>query len=218
MSCWDILGIEPTDDRNRIRQAYEQQLKFATGADRERLEQAYREAAGEPGQPDGEVAATRTEVDRDATQAASADAGEGVTLDAQGSQVVREVVIQVQALLNDSHRSQQLDIWKAILCEPPADRQALRDEIADRLESQVRPMAENGSFPAPVCRFLGDWFGWYSLKEVADTTDERTYPEPDMAVAEDAQPPQMINFWPAVIGWIVGLAILASLFGGMGGG
>jgi hypothetical protein len=32
------------------------------------------------------------------------------------------------------------------------------------------------------------------------------------------QPPQMMNFWPAVIGWIVGLAILAALFGGMGGG
>jgi len=28
----------------------------------------------------------------------------------------------------------------------------------------------------------------------------------------------MVNFWPAVIGWIAGLVILATLFGGMGGG
>ncbi|EMP56778.1 hypothetical protein MSNKSG1_05571 [Marinobacter santoriniensis NKSG1] len=27
----------------------------------------------------------------------------------------------------------------------------------------------------------------------------------------------MVNFWPAVVGWIIGLAILAAIFGGMGG-
>jgi len=35
---------------------------------------------------------------------------------------------------------------------------------------------------------------------------------------QNEQPPQSVNFWPAVIGWIIGLAILTSLFGGMGGG
>jgi len=31
MNCWDLLGIEPTGDQDRIRQAYERQLKFASG-------------------------------------------------------------------------------------------------------------------------------------------------------------------------------------------
>ena len=35
---------------------------------------------------------------------------------------------------------------------------------------------------------------------------------------QEELPPQMVNFWPAVIGWIVGLAVLATLFSGMGGG
>lgn len=47
MSCWDVLGIEPTGDTARIREAYEQQLKFASPEEVARLEQAYREATGQ---------------------------------------------------------------------------------------------------------------------------------------------------------------------------
>ena len=46
MNCWDLLGIEPTGDQDRIRQAYERQLKFASGDEAQALERAYREATG----------------------------------------------------------------------------------------------------------------------------------------------------------------------------
>lgn len=214
MNCWEILGIEPTDDRRRIQDAYEQQLKFASESEARNLEQAFREAVGDapapatrpadtaqPGQPTHEVE----------------EASER-PLDANDGQVVREVVIQIKALLNDSSRSKDAGIWQAILCEPPADQPQLRREIGRQLEPQVRPMAENGTFPAPVAQFLGEWFGWFSMEEAPEVADERNYPEPGMAEEQGDQPPQMVNFWPAVIGWIVGLVILATLFGGMGGG
>jgi len=214
MNCWEILGIEPTGDRQRIQDAYEQQLKFASDDEARRLEQAFREAVGDAPEPPGEepVAVRLQEQGR--------AGGEGTDrpLDANDGQVVREVVIQIKALLNDSSRSRDVGIWKAILNEPPADQKPLRREIGRQLEPQLRPMAENGTFPAPVAQFLGDWFNWFSVEQVRDLPDERNYPEREMAEAQDDEPPQMVNFWPAIIGWIVGLVILAALFGGMGGG
>lgn len=140
-------------------------------------------------------------------------------LDASEGQVVREVMIQVRALLNDPGRCRDAGIWKAILCEPPADELPLRQEIGQQLEPQLRPMAENGSFPPPVVAFLSEWFDWQSLQDVLAQEDERTYPEPDVADESlEPEPPQMVSFWPAVIGWIIGLVVLATLFGGMGGG
>jgi hypothetical protein len=214
MNCWEILGIEPTGDRRKIQDAYEQQLKFASDDEARSLEAAFREAVGDSPAP----------VARDAEPVQYESHGEikeeesDRPLDANDGQVVREVVIQIKALLNDSSRSKDAGIWKAILCEPPADQPQLRREIGRQLEPQVRPMAENGSFPTPVAQFLGEWFGWFAIEEAPDTADERQYPEPGMAEEQGEQPPQMVNFWPAVIGWIVGLAILATLFGGMGGG
>lgn len=140
-------------------------------------------------------------------------------LDTTENQVVREVIIQVKALLNDSGRSKDAGIWKAILCEPPADKPPLRQEIARQLEPRLRPMAENGSLPGQVTGFLGEWFDWHSLQNVAVQEEEQ-----DMSGSDrdneplDSEAPQTVNFWPAVIGWIVGLIILAILFGGMGGG
>tara|TARA_R110000822_G_scaffold25637_11_gene77538 strand:- start:1252 stop:1827 length:576 start_codon:yes stop_codon:yes gene_type:complete len=140
-------------------------------------------------------------------------------LDASESQVVREVMIQIKALLNDPGRTRDAGIWKAILCEPPADQLPLRREIGRQLEPQLRPMAENGSFATPVVRFLAEWFDWHSLQDVVAPEDERNYPEPDTAEeGVDSDSPQMVNFWPAVIGWVIGLVILAILFGGMSGG
>ena len=140
-------------------------------------------------------------------------------LDASESQVVREVMIQIKALLNDPGRTRDAGIWKAILCEPPADQLPLRREIGRQLEPQLRPMAENGSFATPVVHFLAEWFDWHSLQGVVAPEDERNYPEPDTAEeGVDSDSPQMVNFWPAVIGWVIGLVILAILFGGMSGG
>lgn len=210
MSCWDILGIEPTQDRERIRAAYEQQLKFASQDESRRLADALREALGEP------LAETETPAASPSVEPESSPA-ESQPLDAQDGQVVREVVIQVNALLNDHQRSQDVGIWKAILCEPPADKPAIRSAIAERLEAQLRPTAENGGLPAPVARFLGDWFEWYSLKDVAEPDETDVMAEPERPADGEEQPPQMVNFWPAVVGWIIGLAILAAIFGGMGG-
>ena len=226
MSCWDILGIEPTRDRDRIRQAYEGQMKFASEQEAKALEQAFREATGEmPPQAAGtSAAAVFTEPAAGKPPEQSAPGPEAdESLSAEDSQIVREVIIQVKALLNDDSRQKDVGIWKAILCEPPADHLPLRREIARQLEPQLRPMAENGSFPQPVAKFLGDWFDWFSVSEANLEPDPRLNPEPDDPRETDPddeadQPPQMVNFWPAVIGWIVGLVVLAAIFGGMGGG
>lgn len=222
MNCWEILGIEPTNNRDRIREAYDRQMKFASEQDAQELERAFREATGEaPPASSTDSAPATKEVN------AGSQEPEKAQLDADEAQVAREVVIQIKALLNDDRRQQDVGIWKAILCEPPADQLPVRREIARKLEPQLRPMAENGSFPQPVAKFLGDWFEWFSVSEAnrqpdPDQQDPKRYPEPEDGPGQDAeetpeQPPQMVNFWPAVIGWIVGLAILAAIFGGMGG-
>lgn len=216
MNCWEILGIEPTRDRARIDAAYERQEKFASEEELERLRQAYREATG------GESAVPGAEPENRHEEAGPASEQAGpAELDASEQQIVREVIIQVRALLNDSRRSSDPQIWKAILGEPPADQPRIRKEIGSALEQQVRPMAENGTFPAPVVKFLAGWFDWYSLRDAPERQDEdETFSEKSGADQgpQEELPPQMVNFWPAVIGWIVGLAILATLFSGMGGG
>lgn len=215
MNCWEILGIEPTRDRARIDAAYERQEKFASEEELERLRQAYREATG--GEP--VVSGVEPENREEANQAS--EQAEPAELDASEQQIVREVVIQIRALLNDSRRSSDPQIWKAILGEPPADQPRIRKEIGRALEQQVRPMAENGTFPAPVVEFLAGWFDWYSLRDAPELqAEDETFSDRSGADQgpQEELPPQMVNFWPAVIGWIVGLAILATLFSGMGGG
>ncbi|WP_417568080.1 J domain-containing protein [Marinobacter sp.] len=214
MNCWEILGIEPTGDRRRIQDAYEQQLKFASDDEVRRLEQAFREAVGDAPAPVREQPVAAQPANQGQADGEEAER----PLDASDGQVVREVVIQIKALLNDPSRSKDVGIWKAILNESPADEGPLRREIGRKLEPQLRPMAENGTFPAPVAQFLGDWFNWFGVEQVQDLPDDRNIPDSEMAEAQEDQPPQMVNFWPAIIGWIVGLVILAALFGGMGGG
>lgn len=218
MNCWETLGIEPTNDRRLIQQAYEQQLKFASGDEAEKLLQAYREATGESPSAPADPAAREPELSSPAPTGTPV-AAQSEPLDANEGQIVREVVIQVKALLNDSHRSADAGIWKAILCEPPADKPPIRSEIARQLEPQVRPMAENGSLTAPVAQFLGQWFDWSGLEAQPEPENLRNYPEPeDASGSGEEQSPQMVNFWPAVIGWIVALAVLSLFFSGMGGG
>lgn len=215
MTCWEILGIEPTEDKERIRLAYENQSKFATREEADRLRQAYNEALG----PE---AGAQSVAPRDASPEPAPE-DERRQLSGEEEGVVHDVIIQINALLNDSSRSNDVMIWKAILGDPPADQLPLRREIGSRLEGKVKPMAENGAFPAPVTHFLAEWFDWYSLKDrPPHLLDDRDDNEPAFqsgdAEADEPAQPQMQNFWPAVIGWIVGLLILASLFGGMGGG
>ncbi|WP_421842531.1 J domain-containing protein [Marinobacter algicola] len=222
MNCWEVLGIEPTSDHARIRAAYEQQEKFASGEELEQLRQAFKEATGGEPQTDNVSSDAGNSSQPQVAETPAAGRQEAEGLDASERQVVREVVIQVRALLNDSSRSKDAQIWKAILGEPPADQPHVRKEIADALESQVRPMAENGSFPAPVVQFLAGWFDWYSLRDAhahdADEDDTEAEKSARDQQPQEELPPQMVNFWPAVIGWIVGLAVLATLFSGMGGG
>ena len=222
MNCWEVLGIEPTGDHARIRAAYERQEKFASGEELERLRQAFKEATGSELQTDNSPSNAGNEGQPEVADPPAAVRQEDQELDASERQVVREVVIQIRALLNDSSRSKDAQIWKAILGEPPADQPRVRREIADALEPQVRPMAENGSFPAPVVQFLAGWFDWYSLRDAhahdADEDDMEAEKSAGDQQPQEELPPQMVNFWPAVIGWIVGLAVLATLFSGMGGG
>jgi hypothetical protein len=211
MNCWEILGINPTGDRAAIDRAYEQQKKFAAGDELNRLHEAYREASGEQPKP--------AEVEQPAdVQQASAD----VELSAQERQVVREVVIQIKALLNDPRRASDDGIWRAILAEPPADESHLRAAIAQELESQIRPMAENGSFAAPVTTFLGNWFGWHELKNSGQQGSDSQMPEqrrePQENAVDENSGQSDTNFWPAVVGWIVALAVLAVFFDSIFGG
>lgn len=213
MNCWEILGIDPTRDRAVIDRAYEQQKKFATGDELTRLHQAYREASGdqaetaEAEQPSGVQPQSSTDVE----------------LTAEERQVVREVVIQIKALLNDSRRAADHGIWRAILAEPPADKPHIRTAVAQELESQVRPMAENGSLQAPVVTFLADWFGWTELKRAGQQVrdpqqapDQRSETQEEAVDDNSSQPDT--SFWPAVVGWIVALAVLAVFFDSIFGG
>lgn len=241
MNCWETLGIEPTGDGERIREAFESQSKFAEGEDIQRLEEAYRAAMMEAGhgvqpEPRREQRPQGSDApDKDADDASSWQSrARSAPLSATDRQVVREVVIQVHAMLNDSARLTDVAIWRAILTEPPADQDHLRAAIGQELEPRLRPMAEASQLSAPVARFLGDWFGWYGMTDALEREareDELTlddagryqgvsFPPSDEAQekGQGQQRPQMANFWPAVIGWIVGIVILTSLFGALTGG
>lgn len=234
MTCWDILGIEPTRDPTRIRDAFDRQSKFAEGDDAQRLQQAYQEAMGEAGHTEG--GATETPVDsRSSDPSGWQSEAHRAPLSATDQQVVREVVIQVNAMLNDSARLNDVAIWRAILTEPPADQDAVRSAIGEELEPRLRPLADDAQLTAPVARFLGDWFGWYGMTDAIEREvreDELTlddagryqgisFPDQDDRDGtgrEQPQRPQMTNFWPAIIGWIVGIIILTSVFGALTGG
>ncbi|GGY67187.1 J domain-containing protein [Marinobacter zhanjiangensis] len=236
MNCWEILGIEPTRDTTRIRDAFEHQRRFAGGDEAGRLQDAYEQAMAEAGhevhEPRHESAATGEQMSDPSTWQSQSRAA---PLSAADRQVVREVVIQVNAMLNDSARLNDVAIWRAILTEPPADQEALRAAIGEELEPKLRPLAEDAQMAAPVARFLGDWFGWYGMTDALEREGHDDDPGlddagrfqginfPDSEGADstrqgDQERPQMTNFWPAVIGWIVGIVILTSLFGAMTGG
>lgn len=230
MNCWEVLGIEPTRDKALIDEAYERQQKFASQGDETLLEGAYQQALSDIGQaPSRSPVEEQTDNSGADAKPAGFNTGE-LSLDSEvpplsesDQRVVRETVIQIRALLNDSYRTKDVQVWKAILAEPPSDQTAIRQQIGEALEKEVRPMAKNGAFPPDVAHFLADWFGWHSLR---DAKPPSVFDEPRQSPGsrgEDdeensKEKPQSVNFWPAAIGWIVGLVILTSLFGGMGGG
>lgn len=239
MNCWETLGIEPTRDTARIRNAFEQQSKFAEGEEARRLEAAFRDAMVEVGH-DVPSAAAPEVVSAPASESQPSGANASrwqseahrAPLSSSEQQVVREVVIQVNAMLNDHVRLQDVAIWRAILTEPPADQEHVRAAIGEELESSLRPLAEESRLPAPVARFLGDWFGWYGMTDALDRQELEgdanlddagryqgiSYPSSEEGDNPQPERPQMTNFWPAVIGWIVGIIILTSLFGALTGG
>lgn len=216
MTCWEVLGIEPTNDRNAIEQAYQSQKEFASGDELERLDAAYQEAT------DGHAR-------RDATFSAPTDTGVSsqrqvvpAGLDAREAQIKREVVLQLEAMLNDRTRTQDANIWRAILTEPPADRDVIREALSNELYPRLYPLIEEGELPPPVLNFLAEWFGWEELEQ-ASTEETRGVPDPmegpsgyrrasEDGDSEQQERPTIPNFWPAVIGWIVGLIVLTSLF------
>ncbi|WP_166259257.1 J domain-containing protein [Marinobacter salicampi] len=224
MNCWEILGIEPTRDKDAIEQAFARQQKFASDEQHQELQQAYQEAlmdaglATSPAQQPVESSSSRHDVATPRPD--SSGNGSDRELDANERQLVHDTVVQVRALLNDPPRSRDINVWRAIITEPPADQEHIRSALSEALSREVRPMAQNGSFPADVTLFLGDWFGWADAsrqarslaeKDPSDSADDR-----GETLAE--QKPQIVNFWPAIIGWIVGIVILTAMFGGMGGG
>jgi hypothetical protein len=208
MNCWEILGIDPTGDPAAIDRAYEQQKKFAAGEELNRLHQAYREARGEP--------AETQSAEPEGVPRSDDESGPEIELSAEERQVVREVAIQVKALLNDSRRLADEGIWRAILAEPPADQSHIRSAIANDLEPQIRPMAANGAFPSPVIAFLADWFGWAELQSGHQTPErqapDKSHAEPANTGTEEEPQSPATNFWPAVVGWVVALAVLAAVF------
>lgn len=224
MSCWDLLGIEPTRHRSEIDEAFEVQRKFISGDgdDGGALEEAYHQALREVGFSDQTLAPQHDDSADAAKHQFPSEPDDRRSLDAKEQQVARETVIQIRALLNDNYRTKDVQVWKAILAEPPSDQPAIRQQIGQALEKEVRPMAKNGAFPADVVHFLADWFGWHSLR---DAKPPSVFDEPRQRSADTVgdeenfeQKPQSVNFWPAAIGWIVGLVILTSLFSSMGGG
>lgn len=228
MNCWDILGIEPTRNRAEIEAAYQRQRKFADGDELQQLEQAFYEATGQAPAREKPVSET---ADIPAPELAG-EPSDSRPLTTYEHQVVREVAIQVRAMLNDPLRMNDVAIWRAIVAEPPADQLPLRRAIGKTLEAEVRPMAENGAFPEPVVRFLSDWFEWYGLAPEPRAAE----PEPGtdffgtppgregagsggLSDSQEApEQPQLTNFLPHVVGWIVGLVVLYSFFNMLVGG
>lgn len=214
MSCWQVLGIEPTRNPSEIQSAYNQQVKFANSDEVRALDNALHEAMAQAGVS---VLPVNKPVE-------SSHAEAGGALSAADHQVVREVVLQVHALLNDSARVNDVAVWKAVLTEPPADRAEMREHLAEKLEGQLRSLAKQGTLPAGVADFLGQWFGWSELVEVVHQSPQQSAGvDVDAQVKEELSPvhkaerESMKHFWPAAIGWIIGLIVLTSLFSNMTG-
>lgn len=223
MTCWEVLGITPTNNPDRIQKAYESQRKFASGETLDNLENARDEALRQAG-----VALPTREEERPAPVAEEPvpNRSESGPMNARDQQVVREVVIQVDAMLNDTYRRKDPQIWRAILAEPPADQDHIREAISDELHPRLKPHLDAGELPEPVIAFLAQWLGWPELDTALETDTSRAndpFDDPahrgrvasadagsDSAPREKRQP--MPNFWPAVIGWVAGLIILTSVF------
>lgn len=218
MSCWDVLGIEPTRNGTAIQEAYNQQVKFANPDEAIKLQQALSEALAEAGLAPSAAGSSRSTVEPRPQAAPGA-----AVLSAAEHQVVREVALQVQALLNDPARLNDVAVWKAVLTEPPADEAELRQAIADRLEGQLRPMAAQGGVNTDVASFLGGWFGWTDVEALSQPADHELPQASATEKAEELDPvsaaerESMKSFWPAVIGWGVGLVVLTSLFSSLTG-
>lgn len=230
MTCWEVLGITPTNNPDRIHQAYESQRKFASGDTLHDLEQARDEALRQAGVDVATVEGRNRRSEEEQPVYSEPEPAPSATpsraLNARDQQVVREVVIQVDAMLHDSYRRGDPHVWRAILTEPPADQDHIREAISDELYPRLKPRLDAGELPEPVVAFLAQWLGWPELEDSLQAEPSRSNDPFDDPIHRGANasagsgaesPPQgkrppMTNFWPAVIGWVAGLVILTSVF------
>ena len=226
MSCWTILGIEPTKNLKLIEQAYEQQRKFIADTEVQQLNEAYHEALAHAGYGDRVTPPVQTPVteSKEPTSAVVEEVSVAPQRDltAHEQQIVRETLIQIRALLNDNGRVGDPQVWRAIVSEPPVDDPALRARLGEALSADVRPMAENGSLQPDVVAFLGDWFEWHSVRKAPElepqpfARDQRELTPEEVRDREALQTSVQKSFWPAIIGWSLVLIVLTSFFSRMG--
>ncbi|MGP4844108.1 J domain-containing protein [Marinobacter sp. 1Y8] len=224
MTCWELLGISPTNNREEIEEAYTAQRKFVAEQDLAELDRARHDAFAEARlasqEPQSRVTTPISE-----TQSAPVVEQESAArpLNARDQQVAREVVIQIEAMLHDSIRCQDPQIWRAILAEPPADSDPIREAIGGSLHPRIKPLLNAGELSQPVVAFLAQWFGWPELEAVneqqiadSDVMAERDRDFSDNTPGAEStsgdKPQGGVSFWPAVLGWVVALVVLTSIF------
>lgn len=226
MTCWEVLGITPTNNPDRIRQAYESQRKFASGDTLQHLDEAHDEALRQAGVDVSTMAVDERRAEELQPAQPEPSPSPSPALNARDQQVVREVVIQVDAMLHDSYRRQDPHVWRAILTEPPADQDHIREAISGELYPRLKPRLDAGELPEPVVAFLAQWLGWPELEDSLQAEPSRSNDPFDDPIhrgssassgssahsSPQGKRPPMTNFWPAVIGWVAGLIILTSVF------
>lgn len=223
MTCWELLGISPTSDRQEIEEAYTEQRKFVAEHDLADLDRARRDAFVEAGLSSQEPQSPAAAESEARSVSVIEDEDTVRPLNARDQQVAREVVIQVEAMLYDSARCQDPQVWRAILTEPPADNDHIREAISDSLHPRIKPLLNAGELSQPVVAFLAQWFGWPELDAVneqqvanTDVMAERDRGFSDdvggSESASDDKPQGGVSFWPAVLGWVVALIVLTSVF------
>ena len=229
MTCWELLGISPTNDRQEIEEAYTAQRKFVADQDLADLDRARREAFAEAGLASYEPPVQRAVAEPEtAPVKEAASASPARPLSARDQQVAREVVIQIEAMLHDSARCQDPQVWRAILAEPPADSDPIREAVSDALHPRIKPLLNAGELSQPVVAFLAQGFGWPELEAVneqqaanSDVMAERDSGFSDNPSGSDSASSDKhqggVSFWPAVLGWVVALIVLTSIFSNLTG-
>ncbi|AWH88940.1 J domain-containing protein [Limnobaculum parvum] len=157
-SCWDILGIEPTDDQEIIRNAYRKKLpEYHPESDPQgfqNLRQAYEQAKkgtlsdfipisalnDTPTQPMAETAQERETPEPHPEQ-----------------QAINRLITDLEALLNDPNQRYQSDAWHQYIQK--IDSHSI--EVANQLRWQLLMMLYNTSYVSRDCvQILAERMRW----------------------------------------------------------